>query len=156
MKWLFLIGFLFVSVQLSAQEAFVVTGDDLTTGFGTVNYTVGQLIVKSDSTKNGSMRHGIQIPIELFKIPVGIDEISEIHAEAFPNPTFDHVKIIIPEKYHGPFTVTLMDIKGGILEKYQMNSNEMLLSLMQHSLGTYTIVISQQSKTISSFSIIKH
>jgi hypothetical protein len=102
------------------------------------------------------MRHGIQIPIELFKIPVGIDEISEIQAEAFPNPTFDHVKIIIPEKYHGPFTVTLMDIKGGILEKYQMNSNEMLLSLMQHSLGTYTIVISQQSKTISSFSIIKH
>ena len=156
MKWLFLIGFLFVSVQLSAQEAFVVTGDDLTTGFGTVNYTVGQLIVKSDSTKNGSMRHAIQIPIELFKIPVGIDEISEIHAEAFPNPTFDHVKIIIPEKYHGPFTVTLMDIKGGILEKHQMNSNEMLLSLMQHSLGTYTIVISQQSKTVSSFSIIKH
>ena len=67
MKWLFLIGFLFVSVQLSAQEAFVVTGDDLSTGFGTVNYSVGQLIVKSDSTKNGSMRHGIQIPIELFK-----------------------------------------------------------------------------------------
>jgi len=156
MKWMFLLVFLLVSVTVSAQEAFVVTGDDLTTGFGTVNYTVGQLIVKSDSTKNGTMRHGIQIPIELFKIPVGIDEISEIHAEAFPNPTFDHVKIIIPEKYHGPFTVTLMDIKGGILEKYQMNSNEMLLSLMQHSLGTYTIVISQQSKTISSFSIIKH
>ena len=156
MKWLFLIGFLFVSVQLSAQEAFVVTGDDLTTGFGTVNYSVGQLIVKSDSTKNGTMRHGIQIPIELFKSPVGIDEISEIHAKAFPNPTFDHVKIIIPEKYHGPFTVTLIDIKGGILEKHQMNSNEMLLSLMQRSVGTYTIVISQQSKTVSSFSIIKH
>lgn len=156
MKWMFLFVFLLVSVTVSAQEAFVATGDDLTTGFGTVNYSVGQLIVKSDSTKNGSMRHGIQIPIELFKIPVGIDEISEIHAEAFPNPTFDHVKIIIAEKYHGPFTVTLMDIKGGILEKHQMNSNEMLLSLMQHSLGTYTIVISQQSKTISSFSIIKH
>lgn len=153
---MFLFVFLLVSVTVSAQEAFVATGDDLTTGFGTVNYSVGQLIVKSDSTKNGSMRHGIQIPIELFKIPVGIDEISEIQAEAFPNPTFDHVKIIIPEKYHGPFTVTLMDIKGGILEKHQMNSNEMLLSLMQHSLGTYTIVISQQSKTISSFSIIKH
>jgi hypothetical protein len=49
-----------------------------------------------------------------------------------------------------------MDIKGGILEKHQMNSNEMLLSLMQRSVGTYTIVISQQSKTVSSFSIIKH
>lgn len=156
MKWMFLLVFLLLSVTVSAQEAFVATGDDLTTGFGTVNYSVGQLIVKSDSTKHGSMRHGIQIPIELFKIPVGIDEISEIHAEAFPNPTFDHVKIIIPEKYQGPFTVTLMDIKGGILEKHQMNSNDMLLSLMQHSLGTYTIVISQQSKTISSFSIIKH
>lgn len=156
MKWMFLFVFLLVSVTVSAQEAFVATGDDLTTGFGTVNYSVGQLIVKSDSTKNGSMRHGIQIPIELFKIPVGIDEISEIQAEAFPNPTFDHVKIIIPEKYHGPFTVTLIDIKGGILEKHQMNSNEMLLSLMQRSVGTYTIVISQQSKTVSSFSIIKH
>lgn len=153
---MFLLVFLLLSVTVSAQEAFVATGDDLTTGFGTVNYSVGQLIVKSDSTKHGSMRHGIQIPIELFKIPVGIDEISEIHAEAFPNPTFDHVKIIIPEKYQGPFTVTLMDIKGGILEKHQMNSNDMLLSLMQHSLGTYTIVISQQSKNISSFSIIKH
>lgn len=153
---MFLLVFLLLSVTVSAQEAFVATGDDLTTGFGTVNYSVGQLIVKSDSTKNGSMRHGIQIPIELFKIPVGIDEISEIYAEAFPNPTFDHVKIIIPEKYQGPFSVTLMDIKGGILEKHQMNSNDMLLSLMQHSLGTYTIVISQQSKNISSFSIIKH
>jgi hypothetical protein len=147
MKWLFLIGFLFISLELSAQEAFVVTGDDLTTGFGTVNYSVGQLIVKSDSTKNGSMRHGIQ---------VGIDEITEIYAEAFPNPTFDHVKIIVPEQYQGPFTITLMDIKGGILEKHQMNSHEMLISLMQHSVGTYTIVISQQSKTVSSFSIIKH
>lgn len=156
MKWMFLLVFLLLSVTVSAQEAFVATGDDLTTGFGTVNYSVGQLIVKSDSTKHGSMRHGIQIPIELFKIPVGIDEISEIYAEAFPNPTFDHVKIIIPEKYQGPFSVTLMDIKGGILEKHQMNSNDMLLSLMQHSLGTYTIVISQQSKNISSFSIIKH
>lgn len=153
---MFLLVFLLLSVTVSAQEAFVATGDDLTTGFGTVNYSVGQLIVKSDSTKHGSMRHGIQIPIELFKIPVGIDEISEIYAEAFPNPTFDHVKIIIPEKYQGPFSVTLMDIKGGILEKHQMNSNDMLLSLMQHSLGTYTIVISQQSKNISSFSIIKH
>lgn len=132
------------------------TGDDLSTGFGTVNYSVGQLIVKSDSTKNGSMRHGIQIPIELFKIPVGINEISEIYAEAFPNLTFDHVKIIIPEKYQGPFTLTLMDIKGGILEKHQLNSHEMLLSLMQHSIGTYTVVISQQSKTGFSFSIIKH
>jgi len=156
MKWLFLIGFLFISLELSAQEAFVVTGDDLTTGFGTVNYSVGQVIVRSDSTKNGSMRHGIQIPIELFKIPVGIDEISEIYAEAFPNPTFDFVKIIIPEQYQCPFTLTLMDIKGGILEKHQMNSHEMLISLMQHSVGTYTIVISQQSKTVSSFSIIKH
>jgi hypothetical protein len=75
MKWIFLFGFLLISITVSAQEAFVTTGDDLTTGFGTVNYSVGQLIVKSDSTKHGSMRHGVQIPIELFKIPVGIHEI---------------------------------------------------------------------------------
>jgi hypothetical protein len=155
MKCLFLIGFLFVSVQLSAQEAFVVTGDDLTTGFGTVNCSVGQLIVISDSTKIGSMRHGIQIPIELLRNPVGIEEYSEITAEAFPNPTYNHVKIIIPEKYQGPFSLMLLDIEGGILETHLMNSHEMMISLMHRSAGSYTIVIHKESKTVSSFSIIK-
>jgi len=156
MKWIFLIGFLFVSMAASAQEAFVVTGDDLSTGFGTVNYSVGQLIVRSDSTKNGSMRHGIQIPIELFRNPVGIDEITDIQAEAFPNPTFDHVNIMIPASHAGPFTIQIMDMHGRTLESKSMTTNTMLLSLNQYTSGTYTLVIGKQSKIVSSFSIIKH
>ncbi|MFM6955162.1 MAG: T9SS type A sorting domain-containing protein [Ignavibacteria bacterium] len=155
MKWIFLFGFLLISITVSAQEAFVATGDDLTTGFGTVNYSVGQLVVKSDSTKHGSMRHGVQIPIELFKIPVGIHEITEIQAEAFPNPTFDHVKIMIPNTYRGPFSIKIMDIHGRILDNYQMTTAEMLLSLSHYSSGTYSIVIAQQTNIVSSFSIIK-
>lgn len=156
MKWIFLIAIFFLAIDLSAQQSFVVTGDDIKTGFGSVHYSVGQLIITSDSTKKGSIMHGVQLPIELFRNPVGVEEYEDIQAEAYPNPTFDHVKISIPAKYQGPFTISLISSNGNIIETLHSNTNELLVSLLNNPSGMYTIRISQGSKTVSSYSIIKH
>lgn len=156
MKYVFLFGFFYMSFQLSAQQSFVVTGDDTNTGFGSVNYSVGQVIITSDSTRKGSIMHGVQLPFELFRNPVGINELHDIQAIAYPNPTFDRVKISIPEHHQGPFSLSLISGNGSIIETQTIYESEFILSLTQHSTGMYTILISKDNRTVSSFSIIKH
>lgn len=156
MKYVFLIGFFCISAQLSAQQSFVVTGDDAKTGFGSVSFSIGQVIVHSDSTNKGSVMHGLQLPYELFRNTVGIDELHEIQAEAYPNPTFDRVKITLPEEHQGTCSVSLVSLEGSILESHAIDGNEYLLSLSQYSPGMYSIVITKDARTVSSFSIIKH
>jgi hypothetical protein len=156
MKYVFLFGFFYMSFQLSAQQSFVVTGDDTHTGFGSVNYSVGQVIITSDSTRKGSIMHGVQLPFELFRNPVGIHELQDIQAIAYPNPTFDRVKISIPEHHQGPFSLSLISGNGSVIETQTIYESEFILSLTQHSTGMYTILISKDNRTVSSFSIIKH
>ena len=60
MKWFVLLFAVFTIADLSAQHAFVVTGDDVKTGFGSVTMTVGQLVADSDTTRRGSVMSGIQ------------------------------------------------------------------------------------------------
>ena len=156
MKWFFLIGLSFLTFDLCAQQSFVVTGDDIKTGYGSVHHSVGQLIITSDSTRKGSIMHGVQLPIELFRNPVGVEEYEDITAEAYPNPTFDHVKIVIPEQYQGPFSISVISANGTMIESHTLNAHEMLISLANQPAGMYTIRITQESKTVSSYSIIKH
>jgi hypothetical protein len=156
MKYVFLFGFFFMTAQLSAQQSFVVTGDDAKTGFGSVSHSVGQVIITTDTTKKGSVMHGVQLPYELFRNPVGIDELEDIQAEAFPNPTFDRVKITLPEHHQGTCEVSLISIDGSILETHIIDGNEYLLSLSQYSAGLYTILLTKDARTVSSFTIIKH
>lgn len=156
MKWFLLFGLFFITLDLSAQQSFVVTGDDIKTGYGSVHHSVGQLIITSDSTLRGSIMHGVQLPIELFRNPVGVEEFEDIKAEAYPNPTFDHVKISIPEQYIGPFTISVISANGSMIETHTINANELLITLANQPAGMYTIRIAQDSKTVSSYSIIKH
>lgn len=156
MKWFLLFGLFFITLDLSAQQSFVVTGDDIKTGYGSVHHSVGQLIITSDSTLRGSIMHGVQLPIELFRNPVGVEEFEDIKAEAYPNPTFDHVKISIPEQYIGPFTISVISANGSMIETHTINANELLISLANQPAGMYMIRIAQDSKTVSSYSIIKH
>lgn len=157
MKWLALF-FVVMSIQnVSAQQAFVATGDDVSTGFGSVSFTVGQLVVESDATKKGAVISGIQVPIELFKNPVGIDETVEgIIVEPFPNPTMDNVKITIPTQCVGPFVISLIDITGSIKKKMIVENHEHTIMLSSEPAGHYSILISEQDKIIASYSIIKH
>lgn len=155
MRFFLIIGLFVLSMQAQAQYGFVATGDDAVTGFGSVTNSMGQLIIKLETNKFGSLIQGLQIPIEISKIPVGIDEIQDISAIAYPNPTFDHVKITIPEQYHGPFDVSIIDCHGAIIETHSVKSNDMVISLMHHSAGIYTMAIMKDSKRVSTFSIIK-
>ena len=157
MKWL-TIFFVVMSIQnVSAQQAFVATGDDVSTGFGSVSYTVGQLVVESDTTKRGAVISGIQLPIELFKNPVSIDESVEgVIVEPFPNPTMENVKVTIPAHCMGPFVISLIDITGSIKKKMIVQDHEHTIMLSNEPAGHYSILISQQDKVIASYSIIKH
>lgn len=157
MKWFLLLSALFIWNEASAQQGFVTTGDDITTGYGSVNYSVGQLMIVSDSTRKGSVMTGLQIPIEILRIPVGISEDeSGTNIEAFPNPTFDQAKISIDKQQIGPFLISIIDMKGTIKDQIEITNNEHIVSLSDYPSGTYSILISKLGITIATYSIIKH
>jgi hypothetical protein len=50
----------------------------------------------------------------------------------------------------------LISGNGSVIETQTIYESEFILSLTQHSTGMYTILISKDNRTVSSFSIIKH
>lgn len=157
MKWFIAPLMIMLGNVCVAQQGFVVTGDNVATGFGSVSFSVGQLITVSDSTAKGSVLQGIQVPIEIVRIPVGIEKSEqEIVTEPYPNPTFEHVKVSISDALSGPFVLTLIDLSGTILETIHINHHECILSLSRYSAGTYSLRVDSQGRSIALYSIIKH
>lgn len=157
MKWFIAPFMIMLGNVCVAQQGFVVTGDNVATGFGSVSFSVGQLITVSDSTAKGSVLQGIQVPIEIVRIPVGIEKSEqEIVTEPYPNPTFENVKVSISDALSGPFVLTLIDLSGTILETIHINHHECILSLSRYSAGTYSLRVDSQGRSIALYSIIKH
>ena len=144
------------TADMLAQQSFVVSGADAKTGFGSVSVSVGQIITISDSARRGSISHGVQLPFEILHLPVGVnnDISNNIKAEAYPNPTFDFLKISIPDDYM-QHIVRIADMNGSILFTQEFIGKELLLPMNRYASGMYIIDILENDSILSSFRIIK-
>ncbi|MBL6963546.1 MAG: T9SS type A sorting domain-containing protein [Bacteroidetes bacterium] len=100
MKKLLGIGFLFFLVLcLQAQELAPVViasaGKDVSNGGKRMAFTVGELVVSTESNGNYTLTQGFHQPPSLYFTSVRNDIHSEISIHLFPNPTSDIVNVSI-------------------------------------------------------------
>jgi len=63
---------------LQAQESVTASGGNASGAGGTVSYSVGQVVYKTNTGSNGSEAQGVQQPYEISVI-IGIEEAKYIH-----------------------------------------------------------------------------
>lgn len=150
-----LISLCFMGTQ--AQQVVPATGGEATGSGGTVSYTVGQLVYKTNSGTNGSVAEGVQQPYEISEI-IGIEEAKSINLDwiVYPNPTTDVLKLNIGNYENNNLLFQLYDLKGKIIDRKKIISEETIINVSALPTAIYFLKIIDNEQEVKTFKIIKN
>lgn len=154
LKWV--IAAIFFTTNSYSQESIVVTGGKGAGIGGASSYSVGQIADIQLKGSGGSAQEGIQQPYEIATLSNDkFDEISLIMT-AFPNPVIDQLNLIVLNNKFDDLSYDLFDINGRVISKVShVSSSETTVSMQGLAKGVYFLAVSNNSKKIKTFKIIK-
>jgi hypothetical protein len=150
-----LIGFGIFGIQ--AQIVVPASGGQASGGGGSASYTVGQVVYTTNNGySNGSVSQGVQQPYEI-SILTALDESNGItlSVATYPNPVIDFVNIIVKNFDYINLSYQLYDIKGTLLESQKLKGNQTSIATNKLMPASYFLKISNGSKEVKIFKIIK-
>jgi len=152
-----LFTFIFFLSAIQAQEVIPATGGNAAGSGGTVSYTVGQVVYKTNSGTNGSVAEGVQQPYEISEI-IGIKEAKDINliCTAYPNPANDFLTLKVENYDIENLSFQLFEINGKLLESKKINDSETNITIANLVSGTYFLKVVSDKKEIKTFKIIKN
>lgn len=156
-KYLTFFSIAFIYTTFShAQKSTNASGGDAAGILGSVAYSVGQIDCSNNISTAGTVNIGVQQPYEIFTI--GIIE-SEFNSAllVFPNPTVDNLTLIIDDYNNEELLYQLFDIKGELLIKDRVNTQQTQINTLCLAPSTYHLyIINQSNNKVQSFKIIKN
>ena len=150
---LFVIGL----TGLQAQNTIPATGGNATGAGGTSSYTVGQVVYNTYNGTNGSAAQGVQQPFEI-SVVTGIEEALGISLEimVYPNPTTDFLTLSVDNFEASNLSYYLYDINGRLLETKKLEGKQTSIAMSNLVPATYFLKVSEGSKELRTFKIIKN
>ncbi|MEI6090137.1 MAG: T9SS type A sorting domain-containing protein [bacterium] len=143
---------------LYAQESIPASGGNASGTGGSISYTVGQVVYKTNSGTTGSEAQGVQQPYEISVVSV-LDEPKGItlKCSAYPNPVADFLKLTIENLSTVSLTYQLYDVNAKLLDNKKIEGNETRISMSNFSAGTYFLKVTNSNNLeVKSFKIIKN
>ncbi|NCA80989.1 MAG: T9SS type A sorting domain-containing protein [Sphingobacteriia bacterium] len=142
---------------LQAQTSVNATGGDASGSGGAVSYSVGQVVYTTNTGTNGSVAQGVQQPYEI-SVVTAIEEAKGINlsVSAYPNPTNDYLILDIPDFHLFPFTFSLYDMNGKLLQSEKITGNQTSIVMSNLLPATYFVKVIQGNKEVKTFKIIKN
>ena len=107
---LFLLCFYITSVN--AQQLTTSSGGDASGSGGTVAFSIGQLVYKTNTSSLGSVAQGVEQPYEI-SIVSGIENKNKVNLNlvAYPNPTADVLTLLIENSDKALFEIDNFSFK---------------------------------------------
>lgn len=154
-----LVAFIFCFINLwglKAQHTVSGTGGIATGNGGSVAYTIGQIFYTQVYGPNTSLVQGVQQPYEISVLTdLKEDGVNSEWCAVYPNPVSDFISLIFRESDLSNLGFQLVDLNGKWLEENMVLSNETKINMSDFAKGTYFIVVTQKSKIVKTFKIIK-
>ena len=142
-----------------AQYAIVPIGGDSQSNNGSVNYTVGQIAVRTSTNSNGgvTVAEGVQQPYEI--MTVGIDEYPQIvlKAEVYPNPTDNLVQLHINgfETQTKGLCAKLYNENGKVLQTLTVTNVLTTFQIGHYATGIYFLEVSDGKRVLKTFKVVR-
>ena len=157
MKILISGAFLLLGIgALQALETVPASGGEATGGGGTSSYSVGQITYTTDNGTNGSVAKGVQQPYEI-SIVTGIEATNiNLELSVYPNPTTDRLTLAVKDTELNNLKFQLYDLSGKLIQQDQLRDQSTQISMQSLSAGTYLLKVSDNTKTIKIFKIIRN
>lgn len=136
---------------LMAQEVIATQGDSYSTASGSIDYTIGEVVIDTGTDGTFDITQGFHQTNWNFS---GIVDFSPtFEALIFPNPTRDVVNINSPE-FEG-VSYELYDAKGSLVFQGQLTAALTPLDLSLFATGDYSITLKRGDENLKTFKLIK-
>ena len=155
MKLILLITFFLLKITFFCAQKTVSASGGNAVGNGSVNYSIGQLVITTNKAKSGSVTQGVQQSFELFTlVNPGLKALT-LKAVAYPNPTTSKIILSLSDNTFTKLTYAVFDIKGKLLLRGKVNENKTPIIMKNMPSGVYLLKVHQNKKQLKIFKIIK-
>lgn len=142
---------------IQAQTTIPATGGNANGSGGSASYSVGQVAYTTNTGTNASVAQGVQQAYEISNI-TGIEEALGISLEimVYPNPTTDFLTLSVDNFEASNLSYYLYDINGRLLETQKLEGKQTSISMSNLAPAIYFLKVSEGSKELRTFKIIKN
>ncbi|MEN8157252.1 MAG: T9SS type A sorting domain-containing protein [Bacteroidota bacterium] len=141
---------------LQAQEAVNAAGGDGSGTGGSISYSVGGVACATSTGTTGSVAQGVQQPYEI-SVVSDIEPTMDVGLSytAYPNPAGEYLTLTIEGELPTKLTLSLFDINGRALERKRIRSRETTISMTALLPAIYFLKVTDHSREVKTFKIIK-
>ena len=145
-----------LGLTAQAQQAITTTGGNASGNGGSVSYSVGQIVYKTNSGSIGSVAQGVQQPYEI-SIVQGIEEnYINLELTAGPNPTVNFLTLNSGKAELSSLHFQLYDISGKVIESRKIISNSETIAMENLPTATYFLKVINNNNEVKIFKVIKN
>lgn len=142
---------LLVTVSVSAQEVVSTQGESYSNVNGSIDFTVGEVIISTGSGGTHDITQGFHQTNWNF---LGLEDYApDFEATIFPNPTQDVLNI--RTRAFENVTYTLYDAQGKIVLQEKLVAEQTPIQVSHLAPGTYSITLNNETTQLKVYKLIK-
>ena len=142
---------LHIIVCFSAQEVVATQGDSYTNSNGSVDYTIGEVLINTENDGGNVLTQGFHQTNWNF---VSIENhVPSYEAIIFPNPTSEI--LTIKTSTFENVNYTLYDAQGKLLMQDMLSAAKTPIQVSQLAPGAYCLILNRDTQNLKTFQLIK-
>lgn len=148
--------FLFFHLLVTAQQGAVSAGASASGTSGSVSYTIGQVDYTTATGGGVSITEGVNQPYEISIITGAENTSIQLHYSVYPNPSRDHVTLLLENVSTDALSYSLSTIQGKQLLLQKIENPSTVIPMEELANGIYFIRLFNNNEEIKSFKVIKN
>lgn len=143
------------SINIDAQESINAGGSNITTDFGSISFSIGQVFYTNLKNDYGTITQGVQQPYEIYSL--GQDKFPQItlNLGIYPNPIISLLNLKIEDENFDGVEYELYDVTGKLLMDEKVTERESQIQMGHLSRNVYLLRVLRNTILIKTFKIIK-
>ena len=142
---------LLTTTTVTAQEVVSTQGDSYSNGTGSIDFTIGEVIINTGTDGTNTLTQGFNQTNWNF---VGLeDHLPSYAAIIFPNPTVD-VLNIQTSSFEG-VTYTLYDGQGKLVLQDLLSAKQTPIEVSELAPGSYSLTLNNETQNLKTFKLVK-
>ena len=142
---------------LFAQETISSTGGNASGSGGSVSYSVGQVTFSTNTGTGGSVEQGVQHSFEVLEgAAIKEAQCITLQCMAYPNPVTDALTLKVNNYNISNLSFQVYNLSGTLLQNKKIEGNETIISTGNLVPSTYFLKVTDNTKEIKVFKIIKN
>lgn len=136
---------------VEAQEVIATQGDSYTAAPGTLDFTIGEVVINTLSNASNDLTQGFHQTNWKFS---GLEDFAPgFVITVFPNPASDYLNIQTTDYQN--LHVVLYDEAGKLVAQEDLLAEKTSIRVAELATGNYSLVVSNNSGTLKLFKLIK-